>query len=118
MSQNINQFGDGTEADNVGVTVGSSETIVLDLIPFIGYKTVSVVITNTGGASITAAKLYGSSDGNIYFDITALLSTAVALPVTAGSTSFGVGVAPFKYLRLTLTGATTADVHLIGVSGV
>jgi hypothetical protein len=96
-------------ANNLNIKCGASETIVLDKIPSLGFKTIGVTIVNHSG-SITVVALYGSPDGINYASITGLSSFSV------GAGNMGhqecTSGAIYQYLRLTATGTAVVDVYI------
>lgn len=113
-SQIVNKFGSAAflDASVLNVQIGSGETIVLDNIPFSGLLTGTVFVYSITGTT-TAVNVYGSADGVNY----ASLKSAAIASVSVGTAGLGsfTGI-PIKFIRITATGTSTANVYVSAVS--
>lgn len=102
-----------TFAENIGVTSGASETIVLDKVPCFGGRNLAVTIVNQVGSpnNISAVALYGSPDGINYVAVNGFNTFTVATGATNHAECTGI----WQYLRVTATGAAIIDVYLYAI---
>lgn len=99
-----------TFAQNMGVTSGSAETIVLDHVPCFGGRNLAVTIVNHTG-STTAVALYGSPDGINYLAVAGFSTFAIATNAVGHAECTGI----WQYLRVTTTGTSLIDAYLYAV---
>lgn len=107
--QNVSPW--SVHASNLLVNSGASETIILDHIPCMGLKSISVTIVNYTGTT-TACALYGSCDG-VHYKAVASFST---FGVGTGAVGHALATDVYQFLRLTTTGVANIDAHIIATT--